>query len=231
VRSAAELAYAQLRSLWERFNAVAKDVLLIVPGHYTSSQLGLLLGLAQECAMPVRAMLDVAAAASSRPYPGRQLVYVDAGLHRTTVRPLRQDHEATALAELALESAGLAALNDLFTKRIAELFVLGTRYDPFHRADSEQALYDRLPGWLQQLQNEPKIELTLPFGDDELTVDLERSQLLAAAGGFYKALLQLIAQTREPGASLVVQLSERVARQPGLRSELARLDANLYASH
>jgi hypothetical protein len=231
VRSAAELAYAQLRSLWKRFGSAAKDVLLIVPGNYSGAQLGLLLGLAQECGMPVRAMLDVAAAASSRPYPGRQLVYVDAGLHRATVRALRQDHEATALDERGLESAGLAALNDLFAKRIAEIFVLATRFDPLHRADSEQALYDRLPGWLQRLQSEAKVELALPFGEEELTVDLERSQLLAAAGGFYKALLQLIAQTREPGAALVVQLSERVARQPGLQNELARLDDAVVVAH
>jgi hypothetical protein len=231
VHNSAELAYAQLRDIWERFKSVASDVLLIVPGHYDKMQLGILLGLAQECGMPVRGMIDVAAAASTRPYPERQLVYVDASLHRVTVTPLSQDREVTALEGKSLGATGLAALNDLFAKRIAEIFVLATRFDPFHHASSEQALYDRLPQWLEQLRAAPKTELTLRFGEEELRVDVERSHLLAVAGGVYKALLQLIAQTREPGSALAVQVSDRLARQPGLLEELARLDDATVVAH
>ena len=81
-KSTAELAYAQLESLWQRFGAGVTAVVLVVPGGYRTEQLGLLLGLAQECGMPVRALVDAAAAASVRPYPKRQLVYVDASLYR-----------------------------------------------------------------------------------------------------------------------------------------------------
>ena len=66
----------------KRFGSGVTDVVLVVPGAYRTEQLGLLLGLAQECGMPVRALVDAAAAASVRPYPKRQLVYVDAGLYR-----------------------------------------------------------------------------------------------------------------------------------------------------
>ena len=229
-RSAAELAYTQLRALWQPFGG-SEDVLLVVPGHFDAAQLGLLLGIAQECGMRVRAMIDAAAAASARPYPGRQLLYVDAGLHRVAVAPLHQDHEATVLDERSLETAGLAALNDSFAKRIAEIFVLATRFDPFHRADSEQALYDRLPEWLRQLHEDSRADLVLGFGEDERTVEVQRSQLVGVAAGFYKALVQLIAQLREPGAGLVVQLSDRLARQPGLREELARLDDAVVVGH
>src|SRR6185503_6109979 len=83
--TAAELAHAQLSSLWTRVANGATDVVLVVPGGYRSEQLGLLLGLAQECGMPVRAFVDVAVAASVRPFPGRQLMYVDASLYRTSV--------------------------------------------------------------------------------------------------------------------------------------------------
>lgn len=231
VRNSAELAFAQLRAIWERYKSVASDAVLVVPGHYDKMQLGILLGLAQECGMPVRGMIDVAAAASDRPYPGRQLVYVDASLHRVAVTPLRQDREVTALEERSLGALGLAALDDLFAKRIAEIFVLATRFDPFHHAGSEQAMYDRLPQWLEQLNTAPRAELTLPFGDEELGIEVERSHLLAVAGGVYKALLQLIAQVREPGSALAVQLSDRLARQPGLVDALARLDDAIVVPH
>jgi hypothetical protein len=231
VQNTAELAFAQLNDLWSRFKDRAGDVLLVVPGSYDKTQLGILLGLAQECGMPVRGMLDVAAAASARPYPGRQLVYVDASLHRLCVTRLSQDRDVTALEERSLATTGLAALNDLFAKRIAEFFVLATRFDPFHHAASEQALYDSLPQWLEQLRAAPKAELTLNFGDEELRVEVERGQLLAVAGGIYKALLQLIAQVREPGAALAAQVSDRLARQPGLADALARLDDAIVIAH
>jgi hypothetical protein len=48
--------------------------------------------------------------------------------------------------------------------------------------------------------------------------------VLAVADGFYRAVRQLIAQQREPGRALVVQLSDRLAALPGLVGELARLD-------
>jgi hypothetical protein len=230
VQNTAELAFAQLSDTWKQFKDVASDAVLVVPTSYDKVKLGLLLGLAQECAMPVRGMFDVAAAASARPFPGRQLVYVDGSLHRVGVTRLSQDREVTALEEKTL-TRGLLALNDLFARRIAEVFVLATRFDPFHHARSEQALYDSLPQWLEKLGTVPKAELTIALGEEEFRVEVERGQLLAVAAGFYKALLQLVAQAREPGPSLVVQLSDRLARQPGLAEELARLDDAIVVAH
>ena len=222
--NAAQLAYEQLNALWQRFRAEADHVVLTVPGFYATEQLGLLLGLAEECGMPVRAMVDVAAAASVRPYPGRQLIYADAGLHRVSVIPLEQGAEATAQQEQGLESVGLADLNDSLARRLAEIFVWSTRFDPFHQAASEQQLYDALPGCLTRLQTEECTEVSLTFGDETFTVEVEREQLLGVASGFYRALLQLISASRASGASLVVQLSERLARLPGLLEQLSRLD-------
>jgi biopolymer transport protein ExbD len=76
-----EVGVEELPSLVSAALAGRSDAVLVVPGAYHSQQLGLLLGLAQECGMPVRALVDAAVAATHRPYPDRQLVYVDAGLH------------------------------------------------------------------------------------------------------------------------------------------------------
>ena len=222
--NSAELAYKQLGALWSRFAASTDDVVLIVPGHYGQAQLGLLLGLAEECAVPVRAMVDAAVAASHRPYPGRELVYVDAGLHRVSVTALAQGDDVSVRSEQRLDTTGLAGLNDLLARRVAEMFVFASRFDPFHDAASEQLLYDRLPEWLASLHEQGSAVLALPHGADEVEVQIERGQLLKVALGFYKALLQLIAQTRETRSGLVVQLSDRLARLPGVTGELARLD-------
>jgi hypothetical protein len=224
VDSAAELAYTQLDALWQRFSGQTKDVALVVPGHYDATQLGLLLGLAQECGIPVRVMVNAAAAASDRAYPGRQLVYVDAGLHRVSVSALEQQDGVTVRAEQGLEGVGLAQLTDTWARRVAELFVLATRFDPFHHAESEQHLYDRLPEWLAAVEREGQAELALPHGGEEIRIQVDRTQLLGAAAGFYRSLVQLIAQHREGDAALVVQLSDRLAALSGVVGELERLD-------
>jgi hypothetical protein len=225
VGSSAELAYAQLAELWAAHGGEGHDALFLVPGHYGREQLGILLGLAHECGIEVRSMISAAAAAATAPYPGLQLLHVDAGLHRVSVTPLRQADDVEAQPEQSLTSAGLASLQDLLAKRIAELFVLATRYDPFHSAASEQRVYDGLSGWLQELGGQSeKLTLRLARGDDELSVDVGREQLIGAMTGFYRAIVQLIAQCREPGAPAAVLLSSRIAVLPGLVAELERLD-------
>jgi hypothetical protein len=222
-KSSAELAYAQLESLWQRVAAEATAVVLVVPGGYRTEQLGLLLGLAQECGMPVRALVDAAAAASVRPYPNRQLVYLDASLYRVSLSLLEQNGEAQVRAEHAL-AQGLAAVADAFARRIADHFVRATRLDPFAHAETEQALYDRLPEWLEALQREERSELSLKYRNEEFRIAAERDAVLGVAKAPYRAFIQLIAQHREPGKRLVLQLSDRIAALPGFVNELKRLD-------
>ncbi len=197
--------------------------MLVVPGAYRTEQLGLLLGLAQECGMPVKALVDTAAAASVRPYPKQQLVYVDAGFYRTSVTLLDQNGEAQVRAEHSL-TQGLAGISDMFARRVADHFVRATRFDPFAHADTEQALYDRLPEWLETLVRDGRADLALKHRDEEVRVTVERDAVLGVAQGFYRAVVQLIAQHRDAGSRLVVQLSDRMAALPGFVGELSRLD-------
>jgi FHA domain len=178
----------------------------------------------------VRAMVDVAVAASGRPYPDRQLLYVDAGLHRASVTPLEQGDEVTALAEQPLETRGLAGVYDALARRIAEMFVLATRFDPFHQAATEQLLYDRLPDCLERLRGSSRAEISIPLGAETFALDVERSELLGAVAGFYKALVQLIAQAREGSQGVVVQLSDRLARLPGVLDAMQRIDDSIVVA-
>jgi hypothetical protein len=223
--SAAEVAFAQLDGLWKRHGADAHNAVLVVPGHYRGEQLGLVLGLAQEVGIEVRALVDTAAAASVRPYPGHQLLYVDAGLYRVAVTLLEQGPtDAAVRSEESLVTTGLASLTEAFARRISELFVRATRFDPLHRAETEQALYDQLPSWLEQLRGQERIEATLAHHAEELKVVLERDTVLGVAAGFYRAVVQLVAHQRAAGSSVVLQVADRLATLPGFAAELARLD-------
>ena len=223
-RSTAELAFAQLQSIWRRVGGDVDHVVFVVPGTLEGEALGILLGLAEECGMPAGAIVDAAAAASLRPWPDSQLVYVDADLHSVFVTPLAQGDRVTAETPVRLESMGLAALMDSFARRMGELFVLATRFDPFHKAATEQRVYDGLADVLAELDRSGAATFTLSRGDESFEIEIEASQVLGAAQGFYRALRQLIAQNRRGPPALVVQLSHRLAMLPGLAAELKRLD-------
>jgi hypothetical protein len=121
-------------------------------------------------------------------------------------------------------TTGIASLLEGFARRIAELFVHATRFDPLHRAETEQALYDRLLGWLEQLRDQGRAELALQYQGEEIKVTVDRDALRGVATGFNRALVQLIAYFRQPGQSVVIQLSDRLAALPSLVAELGRLD-------
>jgi hypothetical protein len=214
--STAELAYTQLADLWKRFGERASDALLVVPGSYRGEQLGIVLGLAQECGMPVRALVDAAAAASVRPYPGKQLLYVDASLHRIASTWIEQRDETSVRAEHEIPTTGLANITEAFARRFAETFMLATRFNPFHRAETEQQLYDRLPTWLAAFHEQGEIECVLRDGDEEFRTVVGRDAALGAVGGFYRAVVQLIAQNRgpnEPAVQLAAPGAARVRRR------------------
>src|SRR5947207_946206 len=143
----------------------------------------------------------IAVAGSVRPYPGHQLLYVDAGLYRVAATLVEQGSEAIVGSEQSVITTGLASLNEGFARRVAELFVRATRFDPLRKAETEQMLYDRLPAWLAQLRAHERIEVTLPQHGEEQRITLDRHVLRSAAAGSNRALLQLVAYFRQPGRS------------------------------
>ena len=226
VSTAAELAHAQLDRLWQPFREAAGAAYLAVPSDYSNQDLGVLLGLAQECKIPVAGMVNAAVAASVRPFPGCQMLYVDAGLHGVTVTPIEQGEEATSLPGETIDT-GLAALMDAFARRIAEVFVLETRFDPLHEATAEQALFDGLSTWIPRLMDADSTTVEISFRGEVFSIELSRSVLLGAGQGFLRALQQLVAQMRHADKPLVVQVSDKLAEIPGVVETLNTLDDSI----
>jgi hypothetical protein len=223
--STAELAHAQLERLWRETGEGATEVVLVVPATLSNEALGVLLGLTEDCHIPVVAIVNAAAAASARPWPGRQLIHVDADLHTVFVTPLAQGERVAAGAPLKLDSMGLAGVVDAVAHRIAEMFVLATRFDPLHEAATEQRLYDAVPAALAAIAQDGKATIAMADRDETFEIVIDSQSLLGAVRGFYRAVRQLIAQSRQAQSGLVVMLTDRLAGLPGLADELRRLDA------
>mgnify|MGYP002066408789 CR=1 FL=1 len=96
----ADLAHAHMLHLWETEGGNEDQIVIAVPGLYTEEQLGLLLGIAEACHIPVGGLVDAAvAAAVDRPARSKCL-HLDIHLHRAVLTELdRGSHRARVQAE------------------------------------------------------------------------------------------------------------------------------------
>lgn len=218
--TAADVAFAQAEKLLGQFKQDGTGVLLAVPAGYNRDQLGLLLGVINETGVPVAGLVDAALAACSlEPAPARVL-HLDLELHQALLTVLEYsggEHPGLKRSryEIALRH-GLLGIQQSLVQFIAENFVRKTRFDPLHDANSEQRLVDQLPAWLAELQQAETVTLSFQFADRELQLEVERSQLIAAAEPHYQELLRLVQGARVAGMPIELRLSQRVASMPGL---------------
>ena len=170
--SRADLAHAHLKHVWESLqdDDGVDEAVLAVPGWYGLEQLGLILGMARACDISVNGMIDSALAAAagvSGPNAASPVhaVHLDLHLHRSSAASIVREDRLVRENTVVDDDVGLIPLYDAWATLVAQSFVRQTRYDPLHSAESEQKLYDLLPGWLETL-----------IDDDEATLSLRRSR-------------------------------------------------------
>lgn len=225
VRSHADLAYAQLDEIRRELGDEAAEAVFAVPGSFDKEQLALLLGIARECAIRVVGLVDAPVAAATRAPLDGDLLHVDVLLHRAVLTRIRRDAQLTRTGIDSVAKAGLAALRERWIDHMADAWLTQTRFDPLHLAETEQALYDRLPGWLGELGAEDSIALEMQSGPKTHRASVSRDGLLGAVRKHYD---RIAAQVRAAAAEgpLTVLLSARAAQLPGLADALGAAAGN-----
>lgn len=221
--SSADLAHAHLEMLWKGLEGRAEAVILAVPGSHTPAQLGLILGIARACAMPVVGMVDAAVAASGQGYPGKHILHVDVHLHRAVVTEIVQDREIIRRRVESSGHVGLSLLHDRWVKAIAGLFVSNTRFDPLHVAETEQRLYGELSDLLARLCDQDSEPIELESAGKVHRVNVPRERVLQAAEADYDGIMQLVRCLTRVGRSSTILVSRRAATLPGLLDRLAQV--------
>lgn len=219
--SRADLAHAHLSEFWKSLETT-DEAMLAVPGWYSLDQLGLILGLTRSCDIPVGGMIDSALAAAATVGQGSALLHLDLHLHRVAASLIRRSDQLVRAESAVEESAGLVPLQDAWATHIAECFVRQTRYDPLHRAESEQTLYGQLPSWLDRLCVETRITASMEVSGKSRAIELERDHLAEAAGTYYSSILALASSIFPHDERVTLLLSHRIARLPGLIDRLRR---------
>jgi hypothetical protein len=227
VASAADLAHAHLSSVLEpAVRAGGRELLIAVPPGYTREQLGLLVGIANECGVVVRGLVDAGLAAVSTVAPSPCMMHLDLQLHQaaaTLLETSRADGTLRRTRYELLPGAGQLAFRQAVAASIATTFVRETRFDPLHQASTEQCLHDLLPTWLQALADAEETAAELEFGATAYRIGLSRAQVVEAVEALTSEVLRLVQSARPPGALMHLCFTPRIAGIPGLVARLSGL--------
>jgi len=148
VRHYADLAYAHLLHLSEKAE-LDGDVILAVPGNFTSQQLAILLGLTKQCPFNPVGIVDAALARVISLARKPSLVYADIQLHQALLTKFSiKDGQLQRESVIQIPEVGMQNFMDLTMQLATDLFIQQCRFNPQHNAESEQQLYNELPVWL-----------------------------------------------------------------------------------
>jgi hypothetical protein len=208
-RHHADLAWAHLQAIHEGAGKPA-EIMFAVPGNLTAEQLALLLGIARACPFRAVGLVDSAVAgAATAAGPGSYL-HVDVQLHYTVLTQLAVNGLVTRESVETVNNGGLTAIHDACAEFIGDAFIRQCRFDPHHHAETEQALYDHLPGWLGTLADRAEVHAEISYGGSRHQARISREGLLQRLDRTYAGLLPKLAGDR------TLLLSHRAAALPGL---------------
>jgi hypothetical protein len=227
--SAADLVSRQLEQMWAASGEAAAELIVAVPAYMDADHLGLFLGIAVELNLPVVAMVDAAVAATRREYRDAVPVHIDMSLHATTLTRLAQPGHVQVERVEVLQDCGIHALYDVWLNTLAEAFVQQSRFDPLHTAETEQMLLNELPAWLTQAAHRDRVEIRIRYGGIDHTADVESLALIGAAAPIYQPIASKLRALYRAGETPAIQVSDRVARLPGLSEMLkARVGGEVF---
>jgi hypothetical protein len=215
VRHNADLAYAQLQQLYQNSNRPA-EVLFAVPATITNEQLSLLLGLAQALPFNAVGLVDSAVATVSQQTVTENTLFVDLQLHQLVCTQLSVGDNVNRDCVEVFNDVGLKHLMDSSAHFIADQFIKQFRFDPFHTAQSEQQLYNKLSGWVTQLHNNPQTLAQLSTEKGNFQLSLQRDELIAHSYTRLQSAITSIEQLTDRYPNIII--SHRLAQLPGLES-------------
>ena len=221
-RHHADLAFAHLEDIWQAIKGDSDQVILLVPPFYDRAQLGLLLGMAKECGMPVAGVADSAVATAADNAIADTILHLDIFLHRIVLTTLSAGALLTRQSSETIADTGMFTFWDRWANIIAKQFIQTSRFDPMHEAGTEQVLFNRLPEWIAELGSNRSANFELETTTATHTVAVTADQLSGAGTQIYPQLVQAIRSHAGDGASLL--LSHRFAGFPGLKDSLGLIN-------
>jgi hypothetical protein len=219
-RHHADLAFRHLQHILETAGKPQRLVFAI-PGGFTTEQLALLLGITEACGITTVAIVDAAvASAASCAAPGAYR-HVEIQQHRTVITSLHVGTQVNRDRIEILDGIGYQRLEQIVIEFLADKFLEQSRFDPLHRADTEQLLFNELPRWIQALSTQAEIDVQLRFRQSQFVAHVTRADLIKVLQPCFDVISE-----RLPGNDNCL-IDSRLSAIPGffeLRKNVYRLD-------
>lgn len=186
IRHFADLAYLQLQHLIAQVTACS-EVVFIVPSSYNQQQLSLLLGIAQSCQLQVVGLVNGALLRLADCHQRGKYALLDIGLHHCDYNQLVAAKDIYLEQSQSFADKGIYNLYNHLAYWLNQRFIAECRFDAFHRADTEQSLYDQLPNLLLKSADCYNISVS------DKTVKIRTEQLNQQIGYFFQDIINAVA--------------------------------------
>ena len=209
VRHFADLAFAHLMHLADEAK-IDGDVILAVPGNFTSAQLSILLGITSHCPFNPVGVVDAALANTIRLARKPHIIYADIQLHQALLTKFSiTDGNLQRDTVIQIPEAGLQNFMDLTMQLATGLFIQQCRFNPQHTAESEQQLYNALPAWLKQHKDsKSSLLMEIKTASAIHQAKLPWKSLVQELAGYYARInQQLAALASEDNCQILVSAS------------------------
>ncbi len=164
-RHHADIAFAQLRALWQSAGS-PEALVVLAPASFAHAQLSLLLGMVE--ALPARAEVLIDSALAACLDVEGDTVYVDLQMHESVLTVCRPQGGAVRIVDQEIfPGLGMVQVQNSVARHISDLLIENYRFDPLHSSASEQAIFDQIPHWLTRLrfESDVSVKLTSDFGE------------------------------------------------------------------
>jgi len=220
LRHTADIAFAHLLHLAE-IGEIESDVVLAVPGSFSSQQLAILLGLAKHSPVNPIGVIDSGLAAGVAASANVPSLIIDFQLHQIVVTKLTSSN-GLLTSESVVQIPGVGSQNfiSLMMQQATDSFIQQCRFNPQHNAEYEQLLYNQMPLWLSQYDDsQTNLVLELKTRDALHVAKMPKEGLIASLQGHYKKINQELEPLLAGGYSSLI-LNKDLASLPGYMASL-----------
>lgn len=160
-RHTADLVHAHLLDIHAQ-GGKPDEILLSVSSSIQRDQLALVLGIIEQCPFKAVGLVNRSVALASQRAEGGKLYHLEIQLHQAVISELAEvSGEMELKRTIPLPGCGLLQLQERLVEIFAAAFIRQTRFDPRRKAETEQLLYNALPGALSELQNASETNLEI----------------------------------------------------------------------
>jgi hypothetical protein len=216
-RHTGDLVHAHLRQLHQEAKQ-PDELLLAVSGSMQHEQLALLLGIVQQCPFNAVGLVNRSVALGSLYSRSERVFHLEIQLHQALLSELAVRNGSIELQRATtLPGCGLLQLQERLVEIIAAEFVRQTRFDPRHKAATEQQLYNALPAALRALQSRAETNVDV----NGYQARISAQQLRPAGQRLFDSARECMGPLRPEDSVLADPLA---ALLPGLTEAFTALD-------